>query len=64
MNLDTISRKQLNDMEQQVKQLLGTIKRAKLENEPLVEALQQLEQELEEARHEQFDAINSEFHTY
>jgi predicted nucleic acid-binding Zn-ribbon protein len=64
MNLDTISRKQLNDLEQQVKQLLGTIHRAKLENIPLVEALQQLEHELEEARRAQFDSINSEFHTY
>jgi hypothetical protein len=64
MNLETISRKQLNDLEQQTKQLLGTIQKAKLENTPLIEALKQLEHDLGEARREQFDSINSEFHTY
>lgn len=64
MNLETISRKQLNDLEQQTRQLLASIRRAKLENNPLVEALQQLERELEQARHKRFDAVNSEYHTH
>ena len=64
MNLETISRKQLNDLEQQAKQLLVTIQKAKLENTSLIEALQQLEHDLGEARRTQFDSINTEFHTY
>jgi ribosomal 50S subunit-associated protein YjgA (DUF615 family) len=64
MSLETISRKQLNDLEQQVGQLLVTIRRAKLENIPLIEALQKLEQELEQSRHERFDAANSEYQSY
>ena len=64
MNLETISRNQLNDLEQQAKQLLVTIRRAKLENNPLVEALQQLEHELGEARRVRFDTVNSEYHTF
>jgi hypothetical protein len=64
MNLETISRKQLNDLEQQVRQLLITIKRAKLENNLLVENLQQLGHELEQVRCRRFDAVNSEYHTH
>jgi len=64
MNLETISQKQLNDLEQQAKQLLVTIRRAKLENNPLVEALQQLEHALGEARRERFDTATSEYQSY
>jgi hypothetical protein len=64
MNLETISRKQLNNLEQQVRQLLITIRSAKLQNDPLVASLQEMARELEKARHEQFDEVNSEYHTY
>ena len=64
MSLETISRNQLNNLEQQVKQLLSTIRKAKLANSPLVEGLQQSETELGEARRARFDAFNSEFNTY
>ena len=64
MNLETISRKQLNALEQQVRQLLLTIRSAKLQNDPLVEALKALAHELEQARCKRFDAVNSEYHTY
>jgi hypothetical protein len=64
MNLETISRKQLNALEQQTRQLLGTLKSAKLQSEPLFESLQQLARELEQVRHERFDETNSEYHTY
>jgi regulator of replication initiation timing len=64
MSLETISRKKLNELEQQIRQLLVTIKSAKLQNEPLVELLQAQALELEKIRHEQFDEANTEYHTY
>ena len=64
MSLDTISRKKLNELEQQIRQLLVTIRSAKLQNEPLVELLQAQARELEKIRHEQFDEVNTEYHTY
>ena len=64
MNLETISRKQLNEVERCVRELLGTMRKAKLQNDPLVESLKLLEQELGEVRRERFDKANPEFQTY
>jgi NAD-specific glutamate dehydrogenase len=64
MNFETISQKQLNDLEQQVSQLLTTIRRSKLDNEPLVAALQELARELEQDRQRRFDTANSEYSAY
>jgi len=64
MNLETISRKQLNELEHCVRELLITMRKAKLQNDPLVESLKLLEHELGEARRERFDAANPEYHTY
>ena len=64
MNLDNISRKQSNDLEQQARQLIDTMRKAKLQSEPLFESLQTLAQTLEKMRHGQFDETNSEYHTY
>ena len=64
MNIEQMSPKYRNDLEQQTQQLLTTIRRAKLENAPLVEALNELQQELEQYRRKQFDSVNTEYHTY
>lgn len=64
MNFESLSQKHRNDLEQQVRQLLVTVRRAKLENAPLIEALEALERDLEQDRRERFDAANSEYHTY
>ncbi|MBZ0296399.1 MAG: hypothetical protein K8L99_27810 [Anaerolineae bacterium] len=64
MNLEAISQKQLSALEQQVRQLLIGLRKAKLDNEPLVASLQQLEERLGQVRRERFDAANSEYHTY
>ena len=64
MNLENIPRKQLNSLEQQARQLMGTMRKARLQNDPLFESLQMLSQALEKMRHEQFDEANSEYHTY
>jgi ABC-type phosphate transport system auxiliary subunit len=64
MNLEDISQKHRNDLEQQVDQLMVTLRRTKLENDPLVEALQKLDVELQRLRRERFDMSNSEFSSY
>lgn len=64
MNLETITQKQLNELEQQIRQLMGTMKKAKLQNSPFFESLQTLAQELETARHKHFDEVNSEYSSY
>lgn len=64
LNLQSISPKQLSELEQQVRQLLTSLRKAKLENEVLMTSLQQLEEALEKDRRERFDAANSEYHTY
>ena len=62
MNLENLSRKQLNDLELQSRQLIETMRKAKLQTDSLFESLQTLTQELEKMRHEQFDEAKSEYH--
>ncbi len=64
MTTETISRKKLNELEQQIRQLLVTIRSAKLQNESLVVALQEQAREIEKIRHAHFDEVNTEYHTY
>ncbi len=64
MNLENLSRKQLNDLELQSRQLIETMRKARLQDDPLFESLDMLTQKLEKMRHEQFDEANSEYHTY
>ena len=54
----------MNALEQQIRQLLGTLRSAKLQDDPLFESLQHLARELEQVRHERFDEANTEYHTY
>ena len=64
MNLENISKKQLNEIEYHVRELLANIRRARIQDDPLIESLKSLEQQLGKARRERFDAANSEYHTY
>ena len=64
MNLETISLKQVNELEYRVRELLIAMRKAKLQNDPLAESLKLLEQELGKARCERFDAANSEYQAY
>ena len=64
MNLENLSRKQLNELEHHVSELLNTMRKAKLQNEPLMESLKLLEHQLGETRRERFDATNSEYQAY
>lgn len=64
MNLETISQKNLNDLERLAKELRMTMRKAKLNNEPLAKLLYDLEVELSQLRRERFDAANPEYHSY
>ncbi len=64
MNLETVSQKHLNILEQQVGQLMVTLRKTKLQNAPLLEALQQADLELQQFRRARFDVTDSEFGSY
>lgn len=61
MNLETVSKKHVNELERCVRELLYTMRKAKLNDEVLTESLRQLEKTLGEARRERFDAVNPEY---
>jgi Zn-dependent M16 (insulinase) family peptidase len=64
MNFENVPQKHMNELELLVRELLAVMRKAKLQNESLEQALRQFEQELEDARRKRFDAVNSEYHTY
>ena len=64
MNLETVSDKHLHELERLAKELLETMRRAKLLDLPLTELLRALESEAEKARRERFDEVNPEFRGY
>ncbi|MEO8606776.1 MAG: hypothetical protein ABI690_02765 [Chloroflexota bacterium] len=64
MNLETVSDKHLHELERLAKELLETMRRAKLLDSPLTELLRGLESEAEKARRERFDEVNPEFKGY
>ncbi len=64
MNLETLSQKHLNELEHRVSELLATLRKAKIHDDPLVESLKLLEQEIGQLRRERFDSKNSQYHTY
>ena len=63
-SLEQVSPKHLNDLERCVQDLLATMRKAKLRDEPLQESLRLLEQKLGEARRERFDKANQEYQGY
>ena len=64
MNLETLSRKQRNDLEIHVSALLVTLRKAKLQNDPLAKSLEMLEQQLGDDRRQRFDEVNSEYGSF
>ena len=64
MNLDTLSDKQLQELERLSKELLLVMRKSKLMGEPLAELLHQLEVESGEIRRERFDTANPEYSSY
>lgn len=64
MNLDTISPKHCNELEQMITQILKTMRSAKMQNLPVYLELQKLEQALGELRRSRYDENNSKFVGY
>jgi hypothetical protein len=64
MDLDSLTPKHSNELEQMITQLLKTMRSAKLQNLPVYIALQELEQELGEARRNRYDQNNSKYIGY
>lgn len=64
MDLSSLSNKQCNDLEQQLTELLKTMRKAKLQQYPLYTSLQELEQALCEARRNRYDKNTSKYVGY
>jgi hypothetical protein len=64
MQLETVSSKHLNDLEQLALELLHVLRKAGLHHEPFAKALQEFEDELSRTRRARFDATNSEYASY
>jgi hypothetical protein len=64
MNFENVPQKHMSEMELLTRKLLAVMRKAKLQNESLEEALRLFEQELEDARRKRFDTANSEYRTY
>jgi hypothetical protein len=64
MKLETISSKQLNEMERLSRELVTLMRKTKLQDEPLAAALHQLEVEIGKIRRIRFDEANPEYHAY
>jgi hypothetical protein len=64
MDLENISEKHANELELLVKELLASMRKAKLHQEPLVEELRLFEQELGDIRRKRFDAAHPEYKSY
>ena len=64
METHQLSTKHVNGLEQQVMQILKTLRTAKLHNHPIYASLQELEQELGEARRSRYDENHSKYSGY
>jgi hypothetical protein len=64
VNLDHVSQKNRNEIEQLITKLLATMRKAKVTDDPLFTSLQKAEQELGDARRSTFDDDQSEYFGY
>ncbi|MAS37223.1 MAG: hypothetical protein CL610_24695 [Anaerolineaceae bacterium] len=64
MNLDTVSAKDLQEVERLSRELLAVMRKAKLLDLPVVEMLQQLESKAGQERRERFDAADSKYNGF
>ncbi len=64
MDLQSVSAKHTNDLEQSVTTILKTMRRAKLQDLPIFESLQEFEKELGKARQSRFDDDDKEYKGY
>lgn len=59
-----VSIKHLGELEQQLTQLLKTMRSAQLSQEPIYSSLQLLEQKISKERRSRYDENNPEYHGY
>ncbi len=64
MELGEVSIKQLSELEQQITQLLKTMRNAKLNEDDVYTQLQKFEQDISKERRERFDENNSRYNGY
>jgi hypothetical protein len=64
MDFNSVGQKDLNELERLARELLLALRKAKLHNEPLGEALRAFEIEVGEVRRTRFDESNPEYHSY
>ena len=64
MDLEPVSVKHLNELEQLVTQLLAAMRKAKLSDDPIYASLQTLEQSLGQSRRDRFDQTHAEYSGY
>lgn len=64
MDFDSVSPKHVNELEQQIAQLLKTLRTAKLNQHPVYASLQELEQALGEVRRGRYDKNDSKYSGY
>lgn len=64
MQLETVSSKYINELEQLVRDLQLVIRKAGLQNEPVAKTLHEFEVELGQARRTRFDAANPDYVGY
>lgn len=64
MNLESISPKQISEIEQLVSNLLNSMRKAKLNEDQIYVMLQQFEKELGEMRRQRYDEKHSEYSSY
>ncbi len=64
MELESISDKNVQELERLTRELLNLLKRSKIHDETLVEALKDLESKVGEVRRARFDEANPQYHSY
>lgn len=64
MNLETVTDKQLQEIERLTRELGLALRQAKLQDEPLAHELHQLELEAGKVRRERYDDANSQYRGY
>lgn len=64
MQLETVTDKQLQELERLAAELYMVMRQAKLHGEPLAEALREFERAVGDTRRERYDARTSQYNGY
>jgi hypothetical protein len=64
MDLESVSSKNLNELEHLLRELQVVMRKANLHNEPIAKSLYEFELEVGQMRRDRFDAANPEYSGY